>query len=74
MKGDHRQCWWEGGETEASTLMVWGSLSEDSGRVRIKRWKKSISDRGYGKCRLQIWCSLPAALLPPRGKSLEILG
>lgn len=65
---------WVGRETEASTLMFWGSLSEESGRVRIKRWKKIISDPVYGKCRLQIWCSLQAALLPPGGKSLEILG
>lgn len=65
---------WVGRETEVSTLMFWGSLSKESGRVRIKRWKKIISDPVYGKCRLQIWCSLQAALLPPGGKSLEILG
>ena len=42
------------GETEASALMVWDSLSEEvvfeqSERVRIKRWRKSISDQGYNK-------------------------
>lgn len=65
---------WVRRETEASTLMFWGRLSEESGRVRIKRWKKIISDPVYGKCRFQIWCSLQAALLPPGRKSLEILG